>query len=141
MNHQFQELFQRHRLNPILTANNWPYSAHAVFNPAAVLLPDGMTLLLCRVEDRRGHSHLSVARSANVEAAAHFGRGIDVLNPCRKAPRATSGSSRCKSPGSLRYRTARDMALRRPSTLPPARSQSAGGSQRIRMRISGHCSP
>lgn len=29
------------------------------------MLPDGTTLLLCRVEDRRGHSHLTAARSAN----------------------------------------------------------------------------
>jgi predicted GH43/DUF377 family glycosyl hydrolase len=29
------------------------------------LLADGTTLLLCRVEDRRGHSHLCSARSAN----------------------------------------------------------------------------
>jgi predicted GH43/DUF377 family glycosyl hydrolase len=29
------------------------------------LLQDGTTLLLCRVEDRRGHSHLCAARSAN----------------------------------------------------------------------------
>ncbi len=29
------------------------------------MLRDGTTLLLCRVEDRRGHSHLCVARSAN----------------------------------------------------------------------------
>jgi predicted GH43/DUF377 family glycosyl hydrolase len=29
------------------------------------LLPDGTTLLLCRVEDRRGHSHLCAARSRN----------------------------------------------------------------------------
>jgi predicted GH43/DUF377 family glycosyl hydrolase len=36
-----------------------------VFNPGAPLLPDGTTLLLCRVEDRRGHSHLTVARSIN----------------------------------------------------------------------------
>src|ERR1044072_2318966 len=35
------------------------------FNPGAPLLPDGTTLLLCRVEDRRGHSHLTVARSVN----------------------------------------------------------------------------
>jgi predicted GH43/DUF377 family glycosyl hydrolase len=59
------QLFQRHRLNPILTAADWPYPANAVFNPGATLLPDGTTLLLCRVEDRRGHSHLCVARSAN----------------------------------------------------------------------------
>jgi len=29
------------------------------------LLPDGTTLLLCRAEDRRGHSHLCAARSVN----------------------------------------------------------------------------
>ncbi|MGQ0602622.1 MAG: glycosidase, partial [Anaerolineales bacterium] len=37
----------------------------SVFNAAATLLPDGTTLLLCRVESRRGHSHLSAARSVN----------------------------------------------------------------------------
>jgi len=36
-----------------------------VFNAGAVLLADGTTLLLCRVEDRRGLSHLCAARSAN----------------------------------------------------------------------------
>ncbi len=65
MSHQPAQLFHRHKLNPILTAADWPYPAHSVFNPAATLLPDGTTLLLCRVEDRRGHSHLCVARSAN----------------------------------------------------------------------------
>ncbi|MHC4082733.1 MAG: glycosidase, partial [Planctomycetota bacterium] len=56
-------LFHRHEANPILTAADWPYPANSVFNPAAVRLPDGSTLLLARVEDRRGHSHLCVARS------------------------------------------------------------------------------
>lgn len=65
MNHHYPELFRRHKLNPILTAADWPYPAHSVFNPGATMLPDGTTLLLCRVEDRRGHSHLCVARSAN----------------------------------------------------------------------------
>ncbi len=59
------ELFRRHKLNPILSAADWPYQINSVFNAGATLLPDGTTLLLCRVEDRRGHSHLSVARSAN----------------------------------------------------------------------------
>lgn len=59
------QLLRRHKLNPILTAADWPYPVHTVFNPAATLLPDGATLLLCRVEDRRGISHLCVARSAN----------------------------------------------------------------------------
>jgi predicted GH43/DUF377 family glycosyl hydrolase len=61
----YKELFHRHATNPILTASDWPYPAHTVFNPGATLLQDGTTLLLCRVEDRRGHSHLCAARSKN----------------------------------------------------------------------------
>jgi len=57
------QLFQRHTGNPILTAPNWPHTVNAVFNPGAVRLTDGTTLLLCRVEDRRGISSLWVARS------------------------------------------------------------------------------
>jgi predicted GH43/DUF377 family glycosyl hydrolase len=65
MNNSHPELFKRHGHHPILTATDWPYPANSVFNPGATLLPDGTTLLLCRVEDRRGFSHLCVARSAN----------------------------------------------------------------------------
>lgn len=65
MSNQHPELFTRHKLNPILTAADWPHPVNTVFNPGATLLPDGTTLLLCRVEDRRGHSHLSAARSVN----------------------------------------------------------------------------
>lgn len=61
----YPELFRRHDANPILTAAQWPYPAHTVFNPGATLLHDGTTLLLCRVEDRRGHSHFCAARSKN----------------------------------------------------------------------------
>ena len=59
------DLFHRHKLNPILTAADWPYPVNSVFNPGATLLQNGTTLLLCRVEDYRGHSHLCAARSAN----------------------------------------------------------------------------
>ncbi len=62
---RYPELFRRHDANPILTAAQWPYPAHTVFNPGATLLHDGTTLLLCRVEDRRGHSHFCAARSKN----------------------------------------------------------------------------
>ncbi len=65
LNNRQEELFHRHRENPILTASDWPYPIHTVFNAGATLMPDGSTLLLCRVEDRRGHSHLSVARSTD----------------------------------------------------------------------------
>lgn len=60
-----KSLFHRYEHNPILTAAEWPYPANTVFNPGATRLPDGSTLLLCRVEDMRGHSHLCVARSLN----------------------------------------------------------------------------
>ncbi len=58
------ELFQRNPKNPILTVDDWPYRAHSVFNPAAAIV-NGITLLMVRVEDHRGFSHLTVARSKN----------------------------------------------------------------------------
>jgi predicted GH43/DUF377 family glycosyl hydrolase len=61
----YETLFHRVAKNPILTAENWSYPVHTVFNPGATLLPDGTTLLLCRVEDRTGRSHLCAARSVN----------------------------------------------------------------------------
>lgn len=56
------ELFKRYSGNPILTVEDWPYKANAVFNAAAAQV-DGKTILLARVEDYRGVSHLTVARS------------------------------------------------------------------------------
>ena len=64
-NHHIHELFYRYPGNPILTAATWPYPANSVFNAGATQLSSGETLLLVRVEDRRGVSHLTVARSAN----------------------------------------------------------------------------
>lgn len=61
----YDVLLHRHAGNPILTAAAWPYAVHTVFNAGATRLPDGTTLLLCRVEDRSGLSHLCAARSAN----------------------------------------------------------------------------
>jgi predicted GH43/DUF377 family glycosyl hydrolase len=58
-------LFERHSGNPILSREHWPYQINSVFNAGVVRLADGDTLLLCRVEDRRGLSHLCAARSAN----------------------------------------------------------------------------
>ncbi len=65
MSNKHPELLRRHKLNPILTAADWPYPVNSVFNPGATLLADGTTLLLCRVEDRSGLSHLCAARSSN----------------------------------------------------------------------------
>ena len=79
-----RELFTRHPGNPILTAEDWPYPANAVFNPAAAVV-EGETVLLARVEDLTGVSHLTVARSATgvdgweVDAAP-------LLAPVRDAP-------------------------------------------------------
>ena len=56
------ELFQRHPGNPILSVDDWPYKANSVFNAAATEV-DGKILLLARVEDFRGMSHLTVATS------------------------------------------------------------------------------
>ncbi|MCH8151005.1 MAG: hypothetical protein IH830_01365, partial [Planctomycetes bacterium] len=64
-NTHHEVLFHRYDGNPILTAAHWPYPANSVFNPGAIRLADGTTLLLCRVEDRRGHSHFCAARSAD----------------------------------------------------------------------------
>jgi len=55
-------LFRRYEGNPILTPADWPYPANAVFNPGAIEHA-GETLLLVRVEDLRGFSHLTLARS------------------------------------------------------------------------------
>lgn len=56
------ELFQRHPDNPILSVEDWPYDANSVFNAAAAEV-NGKTLLLVRVEDFRGISHFTAARS------------------------------------------------------------------------------
>jgi len=61
-NNTYKELFHRHPNNPILTAKDWPYPVHTVFNPAATLF-HGKALLLARVEDRRGFSHFTKAIS------------------------------------------------------------------------------
>jgi predicted GH43/DUF377 family glycosyl hydrolase len=56
------DLFLRHPGNPILTVEDLPYRASSIFNPGAARI-DGETVLLVRVEDLRGISHLTVARS------------------------------------------------------------------------------
>ena len=58
----YRELFLRYPNNPILTAKDWPYAVNTVFNPGATLF-HGKVLLLARVEDRRGFSHLTKAVS------------------------------------------------------------------------------
>ncbi|RKY27179.1 MAG: glycosidase [Planctomycetota bacterium] len=57
-------LFERYPNNPILQSNDWPYPVNTVFNAGATAV-DGETLLLVRVEDRTGMSHLCAARSSD----------------------------------------------------------------------------
>jgi len=59
-----RELFSRHPNNPVLSVKDWPYEANSVFNAAAAEAGDEI-LLLVRVEDFRGISHFTVARSKN----------------------------------------------------------------------------
>jgi len=58
-------LFTRYDRNPLLSREKWPYPINSVLNAGAVVLADGDTLLLCRIEDRSGLSHLCAARSTN----------------------------------------------------------------------------
>ncbi len=58
----YHDIFQRHEKNPLLTAGDWPYPVNSVFNAGAARF-NGDHLLLVRVEDRRGFSHLCAARS------------------------------------------------------------------------------
>jgi predicted GH43/DUF377 family glycosyl hydrolase len=60
-----ETVFHRHSANPLLTARDWPYAVNTIFNAGAARLPDATTLLLCRVEDRRGVSHFCAVRSHN----------------------------------------------------------------------------
>ena len=57
-----QTLFRRYEGNPILTDENWPYPINSVFNPAAINFNGGV-MLLNRVEELRGFSHLTCAFS------------------------------------------------------------------------------
>jgi predicted GH43/DUF377 family glycosyl hydrolase len=55
-------IFKRYKGNPILTPAMWPYRINSVFNAAATIY-DGKVLLLNRIEDMRGFSHLCKATS------------------------------------------------------------------------------
>jgi beta-1,4-mannooligosaccharide/beta-1,4-mannosyl-N-acetylglucosamine phosphorylase len=56
------ELFTRSELNPIINPSDLPYPCDCVCNPAAHLV-NGEVLLLLRVIDQEGSSHITVARS------------------------------------------------------------------------------
>ena len=58
----FKKLFTRYRENPIVQAKDIPYQVNSVFNAGATRFGNDI-LLLMRVEDRCGLSHLTAARS------------------------------------------------------------------------------
>jgi len=55
-------LFKRYKNNPILTPAMWPYRINSCFNAAATVF-NNEVLLLSRIEDMRGFSHLCKATS------------------------------------------------------------------------------
>lgn len=70
----YPELFKRNPNNPLITAKDLPYPAHTIFNPAATIF-NGSTLLLSRVEDRKGFSHLAKAISKDGVSKWVFDKG------------------------------------------------------------------
>lgn len=60
--YQESELFKRYKNNPVLTPAMWKYRVNSVFNAGATMY-EGKVLLLVRVEDMKGFSHLCKAES------------------------------------------------------------------------------
>jgi len=69
--HRAIDMFTRSAANPVLTVNDVPYLANSIFNPGVGRVGED-TILLVRVEDLRGISHLIVARSRNGVTDWHF---------------------------------------------------------------------
>jgi predicted GH43/DUF377 family glycosyl hydrolase len=82
-------LFVRDPHNPILTRDDWPYCVNAVMNAGATTLRDE-TALVCRVEDRRGISHLALARSADGVTDWRIG-AAPMLEPAEDRPEEVWG--------------------------------------------------
>ncbi len=87
---RYRELFKRYEANPILTCLDWPYPVNSVFNPGAAMV-NGQYLLLVRVEDRRGFSHLCAARSNNGLAEWEIDRSPTLVPWPEKYPEETWG--------------------------------------------------
>ncbi len=87
-------LFRRSSANPILTAADLPYPANSVFNPGAARVGDE-TVLLVRVEDMRGISHLHVARSADGETGWRWDPDILLRSDVTRYPEEIWG---CEDP-------------------------------------------
>ena len=86
--------FLRSAANPILSAADLPYPANSVFNPGAARLADE-TVLLARVEDMRGISHLHVARSADGETGWRWDPDVLLRSDVERYPEEIWG---CEDP-------------------------------------------
>jgi hypothetical protein len=100
---RFEPLLLRHPKNPILTSKDWPYPINTVFNAGATLLADGTTLLLCRVEERRGLSHLCAARSRNGVDGWQIDSEPTLMPDPKNYPKKSGGLKILASPLSPNY--------------------------------------
>lgn len=57
-------LFKRYKNNPVLTPSMWPYKVNSVFNAGATIFQNKI-LLLVRIEDMKGFSHLCKVESSD----------------------------------------------------------------------------
>lgn len=57
-------MFEKNPFNPIISIKDIPYNANSVMNPGATVF-NNKVLLLLRVEDKRGMSHLNIVTSSN----------------------------------------------------------------------------
>ncbi len=62
--YQENTLFKRYKNNPVLKPSMWPYKVNSVFNAGATIFEDKV-LLMVRIEDMKGFSHLCKAESAD----------------------------------------------------------------------------
>jgi len=83
-------LFIRHKNNPLLTADLWPYPVNTVFNPAAAEI-NGETFLLARVEDKFGVSHLTAAKSRNGISAWRIDKSPSIFPEPQERPEEELG--------------------------------------------------
>ena len=89
-----EELFLRHKDNPIIASRNLPYQTNAVFNAGAADLGDEV-LLLVRVESTSGRSHLIVARSEDGVTDWRFEK-LALLHPAQGFPYEVNGVEDCR---------------------------------------------
>lgn len=71
-----REIFRRSSANPIISHQDLPFQAAAVYNPGATE-QNGETVLLLRVEDDAGYSSISMS----LEARTASPTGISILSP------------------------------------------------------------